>query len=133
MRGWVLALIWLAMPVQAQEADKAAIDAVIDDQFGDFGRGDTLGAYDHASPFIQSMFGTAENFGLMVRSKYPMIWASKDVRYLDLEEEAGRLVQRVYVADAAGSVYFFDYEMIRVDGQWRINGVYPVAADQVGV
>lgn len=133
MQRWVLALIWLAMPVQAQEADRSAIDAVIADQFGDFGRGDAAGAYDHASPFIQSLFGTADNFGRMVQSKYPMIWASKDVRYLDLREEAGRLVQRVYVADQAGRVYFFDYEMIRIDGQWRINGVYPVAADQVGV
>lgn len=119
--------------LQAQTAADPAIEAVINDQFADFRSGDVIGAFDHASPFIRSLFGTAENFGSMVQSGYPSIWGASDVRFLDLKTEGGRTVQRLMVRDGAGAVQFFDYEMVMVDGLWRINGVFPVATDQIGV
>lgn len=117
---------------QAQPAGSAEIEAVIKDQFADFQAGNLKGAFDDASPLIRSMFGSPENFGRMVQSGYPAIWAARDLRFLGLHDEGGRLLQRLMVRDAAGAAQLFDYEMKLIDGQWRINGVFPLAGDSVG-
>ncbi len=119
--------------LQAQTAADPEIEAVISDQFADFRAGDVAAAFDNASPLIRSIFGSPETFGHMVQSGYPVIWASAEVRYLGLRSEAGRTFQRLMVRGASGAVQVFDYEMVQVDGQWRINGVFPVEAEQIGV
>jgi Domain of unknown function (DUF4864) len=115
------------------DAPEADIRAVIGDQFADFRAGDVSGAFEEASPFIRQMFGTAENFGRMVQEGYPAIWGAQSVEFLGLREAEGRMVQRLRVRDAAGAEATYDYEMIEVDGLWRINGVHPVEDDSIGV
>jgi len=132
----VLALMLAAAPAaRAQEAtaDAAGIEAVIADQISDFLSGDVAGAFDHASPMIQGIFGTSENFGMMVRNGYPMVWAPQSHSFLDLRDEDGRLRQRVAVEDGEGRRFLLDYDMIRTERGWKINGVTVIPAPEVAV
>jgi Domain of unknown function (DUF4864) len=108
-----------------------AIEGVIARQFDAFRADDVATAFTFASPMIQGMFGSPENFGAMVQNGYPMIWRPSDVEFRDLREERGMTIQRVRVRDASGKDFLFDYEMVEGPGGWVINGVYPVRNDDV--
>ncbi len=89
-------------------------------------------AFTFASPSIQGMFGTSDRFGDMVRRGYPMVWRPSEVQFLDLDNRGGLLFQRVMVRDAEGGVHFLEYQMVQVDGSWRINGVMILRPPDVG-
>lgn len=114
----------LASPVQADP--KGDIQMVIGAQIAAFRAGDLEQAFGHAAPAIQSIFGTPDNFGRMVANGYPMIWRPSAFDFLDLRPAGASLLQRVRVTDGQGATHLFDYEMIAIDGIWRINGVFPV-------
>lgn len=120
-------------PATAGAADDAAIEALIRDQFAAFAEGDVTEAYGYASPMIRQMFGDAETFGRMVQGGYPMIWGAENVRFLGLRQEDGRLLEMVEVTGPDGTLAYFDYEMVQIDGVWRINGVWPVEDRSLGV
>ena len=127
----LLTLAFLALPLgaAAQDAqDQAAIEAVIADQLSDFNARDVPGAWAHASPMIQGMFGTPESFGSMVENGYPMVWDNRDARFLDLTVEDGELHQRVIIDDAEGRPWVLDYQMIELPEGWRIDGVQVLPA-----
>lgn len=127
MRGaWMGAIfgVLLSLPAWAGEAED--IRGVIRAQVDAFLADDVQTAFGFASPTIRTIFGTPENFGRMVANGYPMIWRPRAVDFLDLRDADGRRFQRVRVQDGAGEAFLFDYEMVAVDGEWRINGVYPV-------
>ena len=124
-----LALLALPLGAAAQDAqDQSAIEAVITDQLSDFNARDVPGAWEHASPMIQGMFGTPETFGSMVEKGYPMVWDNKDARFMDLREEGGALHQRVMIDDAEGRPWILDYQMIELPEGWRIDGVQVLPA-----
>lgn len=126
-----LALIWaLVIPAQAQ--DQSAIEDTIGGQLEAFNNRDVGEAWQFASPMIQGMFGSPENFGMMVEQGYPMVWTNSDVRYLELREIAGRLYQKVMVRDAQGGLHILDYQMVETDRGWEINGVSILPAPDVG-
>ncbi len=130
----LLTLTLLALPLgtQAQEADdQVAIEAVIADQLSDFNARDVPGAWEHASPTIQGIFGTAQNFGDMVENGYPMVWDNSDAQFLELRQENGALRQKVLIDDAEGRGWVLDYEMIELPEGWRINGVQVLLAPDV--
>lgn len=131
MRAFLFAAAFLFSAMPGSADDRAEIEALIRDQFAAFAEGDAAEAYSYASPMIQGMFQTPENFGRMVQGGYPMIWSAADVDLLGLREEGGRLLQRLSVKGPDGGRFYFDYEMIRVEGQWRINGVWPVKGDDL--
>jgi hypothetical protein len=54
------------------------------------------------------------------------------VRYLDLRQERGRLVQRVMITDAEGRLHLLDYQMIPAGGGWQIDGVQVLRAPAAG-
>ncbi|MFY9211848.1 MAG: DUF4864 domain-containing protein [Aestuariivita sp.] len=120
--GLVLVVgLWSAAPVaQAQNAD---IEATISAQLEAFKVDDFDQAFTYASPTIQGLFRTPENFGNMVRGGYPMVWRPSEVTYLELKETAGFLFQRVMITDAEGAVHLLEYQMVQMDGTWKINGV----------
>ena len=115
--GLILAL---ALPAQAQEAD---IQKVIRDQMTALQADDFPQAFTYASPMIQGMFGTPENFGAMVRQGYPMVWRPDQVRMLELREVAGGLWQRVLVTDQQGRGHLLEYQMVQGPDGWLINAV----------
>lgn len=110
-------------PARAQERSDQ-IQAVIADQIEAFRRDDLAAAFAHASPFIQQRFGDPATFGRMVRSGYPMVWRPASWQMLGLGDTARGLVQKVMFVDRAGKAWEADYQMIQVEGRWRINGVW---------
>lgn len=110
------------LSAQEQQAP-TAIGAVIRDQIAAFQRDDLDAAFAHASPSIQSKFGTAEVFGQMVARGYPMIWRPARYAIGELAEDSRGPVQTVTFVDETGTAYEADYLMERVDGVWRIDGV----------
>lgn len=116
---------------QAQERN-AGIEATIGSQLDAFNAGDVDAAWSHASPTIKGIFGTPENFAMMVQRGYPMVWTNSERRYLELREIGGRLYQKVLVRDMAGGLHVLDYQMIETPEGWQINGVSVLPAPDVG-
>lgn len=104
-------------------AQNAEIEANISAQIQAFKADDFATAFTFASPSIQRLFQTPDNFGQMVRNGYPMVWRPADIRFLELREIAGALWQKVMITDANGRVHILDYQMIPLEGGWKINGV----------
>ena len=115
-------LIGLALgtALTAQEAD---IQATIDSQLQAFQVDDFGAAFEFASPNLQRLFQTPENFQRMVTQGYPMVWRPGDVRYLELREQGSTYWQRVMITDQNGRVHILDYRMLETGEGWRINGV----------
>jgi hypothetical protein len=133
MRGFLLgtvAAVLLAGAAAAQ--DQAAITATIQSQIDAFLADDFETAFTFASPNIKRIFGSSERFGSMVRQGYPMVWRPGAVRYLDLEEKAGGLYQKVLITDEGGVPHLLEYQMIETPEGWQINGVQILRAPEVG-
>lgn len=132
--GMMLAVVvggWLALtPVVAQQPSE--IPDVIGSQLQAFNDRDVERAWQFASPMIKGMFGTADNFGTMVRNGYPMVWDNADVQFLQQREFDSRVWQQVLVRGPDGALHMLDYQMIRTDDGWQINGVRIVPAPDVG-
>lgn len=126
-------LLALAAPAPGRAEEPAdSIRGVISAQIEAFLADDFARAFTFASPAIRGIFQTPENFGRMVRNGYPMVWRPSEVRMGPLATRNGRLVQSVILRDAAGALFIADYEMVEVDGAWRINGVWIRRAEDMG-
>ncbi|MBT8415572.1 MAG: DUF4864 domain-containing protein [Boseongicola sp.] len=109
-----------------------AIEGTIQSQIEAFQADDFDGAFTYASPNIQTLFRSPDNFGSMVKNGYPMVWRPDELRFLELREIAGNLWQKVLIRDGAGTVHILDYQMIQTPEGWRINGVQLLRAPDVG-
>lgn len=112
-------------------AQDQGIEDVIGEQLQAFNDRDVQDAWQYASPMIQGMFGTPDNFGNMVRNGYPMVWTNRDIEFLELGEVNGVLTQRVLIRDGEGVAYILEYAMIETADGWRINGVQVLPAPDV--
>ena len=119
-------------PVSAQDPS-SGIQSTINGQITAFQTDDFDHAFSFASPSIQRMFGTASNFGAMVRSGYPMVWRPRSYQFADLREISGVLWQMVLIQDQSGALHALDYRMIQVEGTWRISGVQILPAPDLSV
>ena len=127
----VILTLLLAAPVaRAQEA--SAIPDVIGSQLEAFEADDFARAFTFASPMIQGMFRTPENFGAMVREGYPMVHRPAAVTFGTQRVEGTSIYQTVTIRDAEGRFHALEYEMIP-DGQggWVIDGVQFIPAPDV--
>ena len=120
--SFLLAAILAASPVSGQDR-QGDIRGVIASQIEAFGVDDFVTAFEFASPTIRNVFRTPENFGRMVMQGYPMVWRPSDVRYGDLVEHDGRVLQRVFLRDLNGYGFVATYEMLKSENGWQINGV----------
>ena len=132
-RTLALTALLAPLPALAQEQAEDAITGVISRQLDAFNARDIGAAWAFASPGIKRMFGSPENFGRMVREGYPMVWDNADARFLGAEEIGGSLFQKVMVRGPDGQIWVLGYEMIELDGAWKINGVAILPAPDVGV
>jgi hypothetical protein len=121
-----------AMPAAAQDGREQAIQSLINGQIAALQADDFTTAFSFASPTIQGLFGTSDNFGAMVQQGYPMVYRPKSVRMLALREEGGLLWQRVLITDAAGAGHMLDYQIIQTPSGWQINGVQLLPQTGIG-
>lgn len=130
MRYFIGILIATLLSTAAIAQDQT-IEDVIGEQLQAFNDRDVQDAWQYASPMIQGMFGTPDNFGNMVRNGYPMVWTNREVEFLDLGEVNGVLTQRVLIRDGDGIAFILAYAMIETADGWRINGVQVLPAPDV--
>lgn len=88
---FLILMIALALCVRPAAAQEGAVQGVIASQIEAFQADDFVRAFSYASPTIQKVFRTPQNFGAMVRSGYPMVWRPSEVRYLEAREDTGRI------------------------------------------
>ena len=129
--GLVLASV-LAWPALADDVRNPAIEATIQGQITAFLADDLGAAFAFAAPNIKTIFGSAENFGAMVKQGYPMVYHPSAVKMLELRTEAGNQWQRVMVTDDAGRTHILDYQMLETPEGWQINGVQLLPEAGVG-
>lgn len=105
-------------------ADGAAIVGVIEGQLDAFQRDAAAEAFGYASPSIQRIFRTPDNFMSMVRTGYQSVYRPQSVEFVDLVMTSGGLTQRVLFVGPDGVPVMAHYYMQQQpDGSWRINGV----------
>lgn len=126
----IIAVVLLALPVQAQNKD---IEAVISNQIAAFQKDDFETAFTYAAPNIKQMFRTSDNFGRMVVNGYPMVHRPSDVQFQTLSENAGVQVQTVLIRDGVGNLFLAEYRLIPTKAGWKISGVSIIKAPGVGV
>ena len=109
-----------AAPVSA--ADAKAAQAVIQSQLNAFAADDAKRAFSYAAPSIRTQFGTADNFLLMVRKGYPMVYRPANVSFAKPEMISGKLVQTVQFSDLEGAEWVATYHLERQRNKvWRIS------------
>ena len=133
MRKFILAIaFWVAaaLPVWAEgKAIETTIRAQITAlQADDFDR-----AFTYASPTIQQIFRAPEVFGRMVWQGYPMVYRPSAIEFLELASVEGYYWQKVQIRDGQGRYHLMAYQMVQLDGVWRINGVQLLPSRETGV
>jgi len=133
MRKFILAIaFWVAaaLPVWAEgKAIETTIRAQITAlQADDFDR-----AFTYASPTIQQIFRAPEVFGRMVRQGYHMVYRPSAIEFLELASVEGYYWQKVQIRDGQGRYHLMAYQMVQLDGVWRINGVQLLPSRETGV
>jgi hypothetical protein len=132
VRLLVLVLGVFASPLAATAGEREdAFRAIITSQLEAFKRDDGREAFSFASPTIQGMFGSAENFMAMVERGYPPVFRARAYEFLNTVEIDGKTYQRVRITGADGDIVVAQYEMVEVDGAWRINGCFLTRPEEV--
>jgi hypothetical protein len=123
----------LAPSVRADDvgsADRSAIQSLITGQIQAFRADDSQGAWAYASPTIQGLFQTPDNFMAMVRNGYQPVYRPRSVTFGELMATPSGPVQKVYLTGPDGKGYVAVYDMQRqADGTWKINGCQIVVDD----
>jgi len=123
-----LGMVLTALISFGAAAQSTEIEGTINSQFEAFKADDFEEAFGYATPTLQMLFRSPENFKRMVTTGYPMVWRPAEVRYLELREDSGGLWQKVQITDGKGVVHLLDYKMEETDMGWRIGGVVVLEA-----
>lgn len=116
-------LMLVLMSTVGASAQSTEIEGTINSQFEAFKADDFDTAFTYATPGLQQMFQTPQNFQRMVTQGYPMVRRPAEVRYLELRERGGDMWQKVQITDAKGFTHILDYKMEQTDMGWRIGAV----------
>lgn len=132
--AWIVffSLLFTAPPTVADVSRDADIEAVIEKQLSAFNADDFDAAFAFATPGIQQRFGSVRRFALMVVHRYPMVWRSKDTTYIGLENLGTYSIQKVMITDHQNAIHLLMYQMVRINGQWRIGAVQLVPLSRYG-
>ncbi|MEW9921149.1 DUF4864 domain-containing protein [Marimonas sp. MJW-29] len=125
--GGVALGLMLAVGAGAQQAE---IEGTISSQIEAFKADDFEQAFTYASPRLQDLFQTPQNFQRIVTQGYPMVWRPADVQYLELLDHGGSLWQKVQIIDEKGVMHLLLYRMQETEEGWRIAGVQILEAPQ---
>jgi len=112
-------------PIQMPDVDRTAIRNVIEQQLQAFLRDDGTAAFSYATPSIQGIFQTPDNFMAMVRGGYGPVYRPQAVTFKDIISLNGAPAQRVIVVGPDGVPVMAVYPMQQMpDGHWLINGCF---------
>ena len=107
------------------DADRTAVQSVLDQQLSAFSRDDGDSAYALAAPSIKQMFSSQEIFMGLVRRGYPPVYRQKSHAFAGLEEKDGKLIQSVDLVDLQGEEWTALYTLEQQgDGSWKITGCF---------
>ena len=81
---------------------------------------------------IRNLFGTPQNFGVMVKQAYPMVWDNSAVRFVATRESNAVTFQQVMLQDTNGKLHLLEYAMIQTSKGWKIDGVFLLPPPDVG-
>ncbi|MEB3292841.1 MAG: DUF4864 domain-containing protein [Synechococcales bacterium] len=113
-----------------QECDRQAIRAVVEAQLNALQRDDANLAFSFASPDIQAMFRTPENFLQMVRTSYEPVYRPRSVIFETIGDLQGTPTQPVLLLSPSGipvrALYLMEQQR---DRRWKINGCYLVPVE----
>ncbi|MGJ8585883.1 MAG: DUF4864 domain-containing protein [Marinosulfonomonas sp.] len=133
MRRIVVGFIFVLLASLPARAQSEAVRSVIQQQVEAFQANDNARAFSFASPSLQQMFRSSDNFVAMVQRGYPMVWRPSDVEFSSLRSEQGRQFQTVIFTDQQGDRHALEYELSDAEGDWRIYSVVYLKTPDVGV
>ena len=123
MLKWVLGAVFSVAMAMGASAQQAEIEGTISSQIEAFKADDFDQAFTYATPNLQRLFQTPQNFERMVTQGYPMVWRPAEVDYLELEERGSEFWQKVQIIDQKGRRHLLLYRMQQTSEGWRIGGV----------
>lgn len=134
MRQLILGLTLVFGFAGAAFAQSEADDAMmtIQRQIEAFMKDDFETAFTYASPGVQSIFQTPDQFRTMVQNGFPMVWRPSAVVFGATRAFGDMQLQLVDVADEAGARYLLEYQMVRTAEGWRVAGVRILTDPRVG-
>ena len=115
--------------MEIADVDRAAIRSTISSQLEAFQRDDADGAFELASPEIQALFGTVDNFMRMVRADYQPVYRPRSVLFGDLTTVDGLPTQQVMILSDKGLVKALYLMQKQPEDSWRIAGCYLVPVE----
>jgi len=119
---------FVLMLATSSQAQNTTIEDTISQQLQAFNERDIEGAWQFASPTIQGVFRTPDNFARMVQNGYPMVWDNSDARFLDQQQVGSGVRQEVLIRGPDEAFYILDYLMIETPSGWLINSVQVIPA-----
>jgi ketosteroid isomerase-like protein len=131
----LLIALWAGAAHAQTGEDRMSIQSVITAQLEAFQHDDAGAAFEKASPMIQQLFGTPDNFIAMVQKGYPPVYRPRGSSFAGLEDgDDGQLIQKVELTGPDGRDYLALYIMQKQpDGSWKINGCQLTESEKVGV
>jgi hypothetical protein len=121
---WIaLCAIAAAFPLRAAEtSDRAATQAIIEAQLSAFRQDESAKAFSFASPDIQRVFESAENFMQMVKSNYRVVYRHSQVKFLTFQGNELFAQHTVQMVDENNALWSVLYTLEKLkDGSWRIS------------
>ncbi len=107
------------------EDDREQIRSVIDAQLKAFREHDGDGAFQYATPALQTYFGNPAAFMSIVQTQYQPVYSHKEAQFHQMRELPGGIpAQEVYLLGRNDEAVIATYAMEQqADGEWRIGGV----------
>ncbi len=113
-------------PAQAQSAkSEAAVIAVIQKQFDAFAADDAEQAFRLASPGIKAMSGNAQNFMVLVKVQYGVVYRHASAAFLKPTIIGKEALVKVRLTDENGVSWMVAYTLeLQKNKEWLISGCH---------
>ena len=109
----------LTASADVSDSDRGAIRTIIESQMDAFQRDDGAAAYSYASPTIQGLFPTVEQFMAMVRGGYQPVYRPQSVVFGEVIEAPGGPLQRVFLTGPNGKNWVAIYSL-QQPARWHL-------------
>lgn len=118
----------ISVSLHAEDKDSAIRDAILL-QIEAFANDDDEAAWTYASEGIKRRFGSAEVFLSMVREAYPAVHRASSIEFVERVPHGPFEIQEVRLQGPEGKRWDAYYRMVRIEGQWKVAGVFIQPAD----